>query len=282
MSSHELVTAVVILLVIGLGVATFLELKFMRKNIKGRRIRAAKRDEGLPDDAHNALLTTRAIASALERGGVRSDEVEAMLREAQLAYERRNYRVVIELTSKSKEKLTSLKARHAVGGDLAKVATIPAGGEEPTVKERLQKEFPPNLTQAKFSIEMAESSIERGRDSGRDVGQAEQMLVHARAQFDGKDYTSALVAARQAQRVALGEAVAWTPPATSAGPAGSAVSGPVATSARVCGSCGTPLAADDLFCRKCGARAGPQACRSCGVTVAADDAFCRKCGTAVA
>jgi ribosomal protein L40E len=281
MTSHDLVTAAVILLLVGLGVATFLELKFMRKNLKARRIRAAKRTDDLPDEAHNALLTMRAIATALERGGVRSDEVEGMLHEAQIAHDRRNYRVVMELTSKAKEKLTALKARHSADGDLAKVATIPAGGEEPTTKERLQKDFPPNLTQAKFTLELAESTIAQGRETGRDVAQAEAILVHARTQFDGKDYTAALVSARQAHRSALGEAIAWSTAAVP--PASAAASGPapIAVQAGACASCGTPLAADDLFCRKCGARAGPRPCQNCGATIASDDTFCRKCGTKV-
>jgi ribosomal protein L40E len=280
MPSHELVTVVVILLVIGLVVATFLELKVLRKNVKARRVRAAKRADELPDEAHNALITAKAIASALERGGVSSEEVDGMLREAQTAYDRRNYRVVLDLTSKAKEKLTALKARHTASGDLAKLEALPTprSGDEPTTKERLAKDFPPHMTSAKFTMELAEAAIARGREGGRDVAQAEQILLQAQTRFEGHDYAGALATARQAQRSAeVGPIEGWTPPAGE--PIG--FMEPVATVVVACGACGTPLAADDLFCGKCGARAGPPSCPTCGATLSGDDAFCRKCGAKV-
>lgn len=247
MTSHEILVGVV-LVVVAIVVIAWLELKYMRKSMRTRRVRSTRGIEELPDTAHNALITTRAIAAALDRGGVHSEEVEGLLREAQMAYSRRNYRVVIDLASKAKEKLTALKARHAAMGDLAKLESMPsAGGDETTTKELLQRDFPPNLAQAKFTIDLAANAVERGRSSGRDVSQAEGLLAQARVRFDGQDFGGALSSAWQAQRSA------------DSGPiAGLVVGAPaLVIMAPACPSCGAPIAADDAFCRKCGTKLLP-------------------------
>src|SRR3989304_5180104 len=115
----------------------------------------------MPDQAHNALITTKASASTLERGGIQSEEILSLLREAQMAYDRRNYRVVLDLTSQAKDRMLALKARQSAKGDLGKLEGIaaPEGTEETTTKELLQKEFPPNFAQARFTIGIAPKQI---------------------------------------------------------------------------------------------------------------------------
>ena len=267
------VTVGIVLFVVTIVVVAFFELKFLRKRMKNRRVRTAKRDEELPDEAHNAVVTTKAILAAMERQGVRSEEAASRLREADTASARRNYRVAIDLTAKAKERLLSLKAAQASKGDLAKLDRLPPAGSDDavTTKELIQKDYPPNLIQSKFSIGLATTAIESGSSSGRDVGQASQLLEAARARFDAKDYTAALGLARQSKRAAEGESVDPHPiVVTTPAPAGLA-----------CPTCGSPLQADDAFCRKCGTRLVPSACPSCGASLLADDAFCRKCGTPV-
>jgi len=273
MSSHELTIAVVGL-VLGVIVIVIFETKFLRKSMRARRVRAAKRADLLPDEAHNALITTKAIAAALERGGVRSEEASGLLREAQLAYGRNNYRVVMDLTVRAKEKLTAVKARHAAVGDAAKLDALPTrGGEdEPTTKELLQTEFPTNLAQAKFTLDFASSAIENGRSAGRDVSQAEMLLGQARTKFDGQDYSGALVTARLAHRSAE---------VGSVGPVASAAPEVIPISLS-CTACKAPVRPDDVFCRKCGTRIGERPCPSCGTSTTHGDAFCPKCGAALA
>src|SRR5438552_2229519 len=163
------VTVGIVLFVVTIVVVAFFELKFLRKRMKNRRVRTAKRDEELPDEAHNAVVTTKAILAAMERQGVRSEEAATWLREADTASARRN------------------------------------------------------------------------------VGQASQLLEAARARFDAKDYTAALGLARQSKRAADGESVDPHPiVVTTPAPAGLA-----------CPTCGSPLQADDAFCRKCGTRLVP-------------------------
>ena len=282
---------IAVVLVIVMIAVTWLELRVMRRRSKARKQRAASRPEELQDEAHNALVTTRAIASTLsERGGIRSDEVDSLLREAQTAYNRRNYRVAIDVTRRAKDRLVSLRSEQTAHGDLAKLESMRADSapEETTTKELLQKEYPPNLAQSRFAISVAEASIESGAASGRDVTQARTLLDTARARYDAQDYSAALSVARQADKSAKGEAVAVTPPAVSVSvPAVSAPAaietprpGPVAVPVgSVCPSCGAPMKPDDAFCRKCGTRVVLTNCPNCGASLLADDAFCRKCGT---
>src|SRR2546428_346846 len=271
------VTVGVILLIVALGIATYLETRYLRKKMKNRRVRTAKRDDELQDNAHNVITTTKAIVSSLQRQGIRSEEADAWLQEAQTANARHNYRVAMDLTAKAKDRLLALKAAQASKGDLAKLDRLSLGGstDEMTTKEMLQKEIPPNMLQSKFSIEVAGTAVELGRLNGRDVSQATQLLEAAKTRFDAKDYASALTIARQSKRAAAGEqvdvSIALAAPQSPPTPGG-----------RTCPSCGATLAEDDMFCRKCGARLALAACSSCGASLLSDDAYCPKCGTPVA
>src|SRR5437879_7784795 len=256
--ADEVIVAVVLLLV-PVGIATYLETRFLRKKMKTRRVRTAKRDDEMQDNAHNAIITTKAIMSSLDRQGIRSAEAEAWLQEAQTANARHNYRVAMDLTSKAKERLLALKAAQASKGDLAKLDRLSVGAstDEMTTKEMLQKEIPPNMIQSKFSIEVAGAAVERGRVNGRDVAAATELLEAAKTRFDAKDFAAALSIAQQSKRAAAGEQVEVS----------MAVGAPAATSppdGRPCPSCGASLAADDMFCRKCGSRLATAACGSCG------------------
>ena len=53
------------------------------------------------------------------------------------------------------------------------------------------------------------------------------------------------------------------------------------TSSSKCESCGTPLAAGQKFCSKCGQAAKSVSCPSCGKKIYADDLFCSSCGTQI-
>ena len=270
------VTVALILFIVALAIAAFLQTRYLRKRMKNRRLRTAKRDADLPDEAHNAIITTKAILSSLERQGIQSEEASAWLREAQTAYARRNYRVAVEVTGKARDRLLSLKAAQASKGDLAKLEQLSNAGpdDEMTTKELLQKEIPPNLLQSKFSIEVAGTAVEQGRMAGRDVSQATELLEAAKARFDAKDYAAAFSTARQSKRVADGGAfeVSVSVPAVTPAPT---------TSGRACPSCGSSLRSDDAFCRKCGTRVVPSICAGCGASLLEDDAFCRKCGAPV-
>jgi hypothetical protein len=293
--ADDTTTVVIVVLVFVMIAVVWLELRYLRRKSTGRRQRAERRPEELQDEAHNSLITTRAIASTLaERGGIRSDEVDSLLREAQMAYNRRNYRVAIDLTAKAKDRLAALRKEHAAQGDMAKVAAPPppaSEDEEPTTKEILQKEYAPNLIQSKFAIALAESTIVEGQTAGRDIVQAQSLVVSAKARFEAKDYSGALTIARQAEKSARGESVTVSvAPASIASampnsPAVSSAAKPAPAAVALgsaCPSCGAPMKAEDTFCRKCGTRVVQTHCPNCRTDLLPDDAFCRKCGTRIA
>src|SRR5438034_1276943 len=170
-------------------IATYVETRYLRKKMKNRRVRTAKRDDEMQDNAHNAIITTKAIMSSLDRQGIRSVEADAWIQEAQTANARHNYRVAMDLTSKAKERLLALKAAQASKGDLAKLDRLSVGAstDEMTTKEMLQKEIPPNMIQSKFSIEVAGAAVEQGRVNGRDVSQAKELMAPAKSPLYAKE-----------------------------------------------------------------------------------------------
>ncbi len=292
MALDDTTTLIVSALVIVMILVVWFELSVLRKKSKARRERSGRRPEELQDEAHNALITTRAIASTMaERSGIHSEDVDAKLDEAQVAYDHRNFRVALDLTKQAKDRLVALKGAQTAHGDVAKLDPLGSapGTDEPTTKEVLAKQYPPNLIQSKFSISVAETSIESAEGAGRDVTTAKSLLTTARSRFDAQDYGGALSIARQADKSARGEPVAAS--AAVPAPATPAPASPVATPATdstrpaavpvgsACPSCGAPMKPDDAFCRKCGTRAVLTNCPTCGASLLADDAFCRKCGT---
>src|SRR2546425_512001 len=190
--ADDAVTVAVVLLLVALGIATYLETRYLRKKMKNRRVRTAKRDDEMQDNAHNAIITTKAIMSSLDRQGIRSPG----------------------------------------------------------------------------------AAVEQGRVNGRDVSQATELLETAKTRFDAKDYASALSIAQQSKRAAAGEHINVSIPV----PAPPAMATP---GGRLCPSCGSSLAPDDMFCRKCGRRLAAAACGSCGARLLSQDAFCPKCGAPV-
>ena len=288
--ADETTTIIAVALLFAMIAVVWIELRYLRRKSKARRLRSARRPEELQDEAHNALITTRAIASTLgEHSGIHSEEVDATLKEAQVAYDRHNYRVALDLTTKAKERLVALRGAQSAQGDATKLDALSSGAasDEPTTKEVLQKQYPPNLIQSRFAISVAEAAIEDGSSAGRDVSAARSLLATARTRFDGEDYGGALSLARQAEKSAKGEPVSTAVPAGSAAsvaPPGAPSNPAVAPKSAavppgsVCPSCGTPTKPDDVFCRKCGTRIFLTNCPACGASLLADDTFCRKCG----
>ena len=242
---EDILTGIVVLLIV-LVVITFLELKYLRKAMQKRRMRVATTSD-LPDSAHNAILTSKAISRTLANSGAFTDGADAVIREAEAAYRSRDYRVVLELTDRAKGILQTEKARHASLGDLARLQRIGSSGStDETTKELLQKEYPPNYLQAKFTIALAEERIQVARQDGRATNDADGLLRSARDRFDAEDYAAALRLGVQSRKSADGEVLASP-----------AVEAPVAAPTeaglrKTCRKCGAELRGADAFCRKCG------------------------------
>jgi ribosomal protein L40E len=265
---------IVVIVVIVLTIATFLELRYFRSFMKRRQSRM-----DLPDQAHNALLTSKGIANTLRTSGVVTVSADEMIAEAEAAYRRRMYRVTLDLSEKAKAALKTEKARHDKVGDLSRLQRVRGGAsDEPTTKEVLQKEHPPNYMQAKFTLSLAEERIAAAREAGRGTVPAEALLATAKASFDAKDYDEALKLAVKSRRTADGEVIAVEDAKI---PVPSQVEIPRPAN-RACASCGAELLVGDPFCRKCGVKVErPTACGKCGEGLKTDDTFCRKCGTAI-
>ena len=282
MADADPVTIALVGVVVAFAIIGVFEMRFLRKKRKNRRVRTPKGESELPDSAHNAVTTTKAIMSSMERQGIRSPEASAWVRDAEMAYQRRNYRVVLELTGKARERLLALKSADAAHGDLVKLEQLaPVGADAVTTKEMLQKEVPPNLVQSKFSIDLAVSALDQARLNGRDVAQASDFLDAAKGRFDLKDYDGALSMARLSKRSAEGQAVEVPARATLVVPGPPVTPAHREASVRSCPSCGSGLGTDDVFCRKCGTKLVPSACASCGADLLSDDAYCPKCGARI-
>lgn len=235
-------TVVIALIAAALAASLVLELRYIRsRRGKLQERRVAQAD--LPDNAHNALATTKAIAETLARGGASSAEANSLIREAQMAYSQRNYRVTLELTERARGLLKSEKARYEKEGNAAKLYQL-RGASEPTTKETLTRDVPSNYLQAKFLMSLAESGIASLRSRGTEVSEVSRVMDESRQAFDDRDFETALKLARQAQRVL--DAI---------DSASSEKRGAVETETRkVCASCAHELKPGDQFCRRCGGR----------------------------
>src|SRR3989442_15327403 len=179
---------IVLVILVVLAVVTLLELRFFRSLMKRRMART-----DLPDQAHNTLLTSKAIAETLRTSGIVSPQAEDAIRDAEVAYRRGNYRVAVELADRAKGLLKTAKARHEKLGDVSRLDTIRStGSNQPTTKEMLQKGLPPNYPQGKFTISLAEERIATARAAGRDTAAAGSPPPTAPGRLGAKDVDQGL------------------------------------------------------------------------------------------
>jgi len=270
MAVAALVVVIIIVIVI------YIEFRYLRR----KRVAVSK--EGLiGDQAYNAIITVKAIAATLERGGVRSDEADNLIRMAEEARAKGDGRTVIQLTESAKGVLMTEKQRHRQMGDLAKLpekAPESKGllADEQTTKERIGKELPKNYAQAKFMLGSVDVAIEEAKRDGRSVGEAVSLRALAQKAFEQKDYDGALKRAVAARKAAEEIVIEIKPTDRVTAP-------PIVPMPRirVCKSCGAELRPEDVFCRKCGVKVEMLVCPSCGTIPREGDTFCRKCGVAL-
>ncbi|MFQ6060307.1 MAG: zinc ribbon domain-containing protein [Thermoplasmata archaeon] len=273
-----------VVLVLAMVLIVIVEILYLRSRRIKRRLRSGsvlpikQSKEMIGDEAHNALITGRAIARTLERTGTPMGSAWDLLREAQTAYDRKNYRVCIDLVDKAKDMMKSARLAREKRGDLAKLEGKPflsAGEEEMLTKEYITKKLPENYMQAKFSIGVARKQIEEKSEAGLDTEAATTILRDAEAAFEAKDYATALkLAIRSKNMVDAGESGLTTLAAEE-----EVIEVTEEQLKNRCVGCGEFLIIGDNFCRKCGAKI-PKAieCEKCGKLAEIDDNFCRKCG----
>ena len=115
------IVAFVVFLVIAIAVVYF-EYKLLRRK-KEKEVRV----DTYEDQAHNAIISTRAISSTLARGGVRSREADDLLRKAEAARREGEHRVAMDYAASAKTALLKEKQRQKNLGDIVRLPEKGAG-----------------------------------------------------------------------------------------------------------------------------------------------------------
>ncbi|MFQ5910824.1 MAG: zinc ribbon domain-containing protein [Thermoplasmata archaeon] len=235
-----------------------IEVRFLRKRRMTRSRKAP-----LEDQAFNALLNARAISNTLARDGTDLRGVNDVLSQANQSLEKGDFRGSLELTDYAKEMMKTVKAK-------SEAAFEPEGTREfvetePTTKEVLKKKFPENYLEARFSRSLAVELLQKAKDAGLDLSDAERLLRLCDDCVNEEDYTHALSYAIQSKKVAE-DALSTVSPEVAK-----------VEQSQTCRSCGVEILSGDMFCRKCGTKVNA-VCDGCGKKLEEGDAFCRACG----
>lgn len=278
MVDQTLVLVVVVALtfiVIVIGELVWLRNRRLKKGMSsGGRVKKMS----LRDDAHNALITGRAIVRTLERGGASMEATMNRLEEAKMAFDRGDFRACIDIVDKTKDSMKTARMAAEKRGDLEKLEASPPppGDEEMLTKEIIAKEMPENFIQAKFSLNLAKDHMEKCRQGAINTDAAALVLQDAEKAFEEKDYTTALkLAVRCKNLLATEDGGLETIP-----PDEEVIEITEEQLKFRCTGCGEFLVESDSFCRKCGAKIPKAAeCEKCGKVADIEDKFCRGCGT---
>lgn len=267
-------------LALGMVIVIFAEVLWIRNRRMKKKIASGvtggKGKSSLRDEAHNALITGRAIARTLERSGASLPGTWRQLEEAQLAFDRGNNRVCIDLVERAKDSMKAERLAREKRGDLAKLeSSAPPAEDEVLTKEYIAKKLPEYFMQAKFSLNLARDHLEECRNKAMDTTAAALVLEDAEQAFESKDYTNALKLAVRCKSM-LGDAEGGL---ETIPPEEEVIEITEEQLKNRCQGCGELLTEGDSFCRKCGAKV-PKAveCEKCEKVANMDDKFCRGCG----
>ncbi|MEW5748544.1 MAG: zinc ribbon domain-containing protein [Candidatus Thermoplasmatota archaeon] len=274
----------------------YFEFRIMRGKAKGARRLAVRKDE-----AYNAILTCRSVMNVLERQGSDVSEARSLVNKAKSHMERGEHETAIDLCERARDELT--KARKSPAGEAAPRASkedrygLEALAEEIVTSDgpgpakdtysgsKLEVQGGPSYLVAKFELNTAREEISKASRSGKDTGEASELLRRAQAEFDAGNYTKSLSMSVKAKKAASPEGAGEAIPLRSRQPherPSDAVDGEAEDVVDVCSSCGSDIDAEDAFCGSCGAkRRRERACPSCGRAASESDKFCRKCGAKV-
>ncbi len=266
-------TLILIVAVVIAAAVAYLELRYIRTR------KQVKVDHYIEqDDAYNAVTTTRAVATSLVRNGKDTSEVDALIYQAESAYDRREFVRSLELADKAKNALKNCKDRDLMTAPVKETAVKgelgPAKEESKDVPANECRKLPQNYLESKFIIDTVRGLMPDAFAEQREAGQRE--LDAAQASFDAGDYSEALKCALKAKRVLAPAApVKEKIPnvATTVIKAQASTKPPA-----VCGGCGAALGPDDGFCHSCGTKVGMRTCPGCHAPATDEDQFCRRCG----
>lgn len=287
-----------VIAIVGIFVVLF-QLRYIRSKRREVVTSADRKDQ-----AFNAILTIRSVASVLSRKGINVGPVEEQLESARRAMYAGDYQRCMSICDSAREELMRSKSAHdARPVEVRRApkepdrrllpeeepfpAPVSTGRTDEYAGTKLEgKERPPNYLESKFELSAVADEIATARSEGASTGEAEAVLAKGKAAFDAGEYTSALswaLKARRALSPQAEEAPPAGPPEAAAAPA--VVKIPARRGAPpppICAKCGAKLQPGDAFCGRCGTKVQARlVCRQCATELREEDQFCRRCGTPV-
>jgi hypothetical protein len=258
------------------------------------------------DRAFNRIAMARREATILAGQGADVHRAQALIAEAQGAFDTRQYDQAYRVAQSAHEALVNARQQGAMvaGGPLpsessgvgtaAGAVTLPAtAGPAGTSPSPAPPAIPKNRAESQFQMRLLGdelSALQGARSRDPAVAGAKALQRQAQAAFDKGDYTESFRLALRGRRT-LGGTVESLPavPSASAGFAGTPPNGsaPVSDVTRTaesvagserCPDCGYPAIPGDAFCRGCGRPRTPPTCASCGAPRVGGEAFCGRCG----
>jgi predicted RNA-binding Zn-ribbon protein involved in translation (DUF1610 family) len=280
----DLTLIFIFILLIVLGIAVFIEIRYIR----------GKNDDSIDlaldkDEAYNALHTTQAVSLALKDRGKDTGPAEMELIRAGLAYDRRSYVECIESVKRARKLLDEAPIiEFEVEPKKAPLNIEPISGDE-EVKEHLNigetRKLPQNYLESKFMITTASDEIEKVRSEGKDVTASVCLLDEAKKAFECKEYDVALRKSLKAKKATEAPSAQVEPKAVEIAAPAVAMKKDLEKepeNAIRCSKCGIMAKDDDNFCAKCGNHIERrQECPNCGAEISDEDMFCRKCGAEI-
>jgi predicted RNA-binding Zn-ribbon protein involved in translation (DUF1610 family) len=261
----DLEYVIIAILIALLCLILFLEWKFMRSRFKRK-----KKGSDLLDRAYNDVRTTENILNMLKRDGIDTSAAQPYLTEAKAALSRQDHHSCIEYAEKAKFTLKKAKTQ----ANLKPFWDEPsdergiekAKGEEVSPDSNLQE----NYMQSKFTISLAEDTIQTASKKGKDISKAQEFLKLSTEAFENGVYSEALKLALRSKKCAEGLEEE-----------GGIIELSVSSESDEykCPNCGESINTNDIFCRKCGAKIERElSCPNCGESINTNDIFCGKCG----
>lgn len=214
-----------LVLVVGTIIVLMMVLRIMLKLRKGSPVKKRKEArvlEAAPstpdsDDIFNIITSTRRIASDLKRRGVDTSKAEALISKADSYYEQGFEKRAKFTIEEAKELLLDTKTDWDKKTGFGVVPLTPALESRPTIKEAVDlmeerkistkegpksdeeipdlskpiEKKPDNYLPSKFTISLAGTAVESAVTAGADAGEAQRLLVEAKACFASEDYDEA-------------------------------------------------------------------------------------------
>lgn len=264
-------TIILIVAVLIVAAVAYLQLRYIRSKKEVKL-------EGVldQDDAYNAVITTKAVATSLRAAGRDTTDADVLIYQAENAYERREFTNSIDLASRAKTALLNSKEKDLLTLPVPPVSAEKEGEESKEVPAHAVTKLPANYLESKFVIDTVRSGLPDAPPEPK--AEAQRSLDLAQASFDGEDYAEALKQAMKAKRaLGSGQRMEKAKPVAVI----RETPKPVAAVPVNCRNCGVDLGPADEFCHACGARQGARTCPSCSREASSDDMFCRKCGAKI-